>query len=284
MIISNRCKNSSSTNHNFQVGIALVDPVDYHAVLQDRSSSAEQRIQAVFHILAENDNQAASSLISGLKHDPSPIVRHECAYCLGELPQHLGDTALQEAIMSDPNPFVVHEAGLALANQGNPASQTVLESMLKHVNHDVVLTGSICLQRLEDRLNSRKLSYKDATNVILDLSSREEDRIQSSFILMEEGSEQSVELLIQALHEETDPIVKHEIIFSLGETASSQAIPHLIEEMLQDPNPFVKHEAALALGTLGFEEAKAPITSLLSHPNPDISESAAIALERLRSE
>jgi len=249
--------------------------------INDRNVSAEQRIQACFHALVENTPKAAEALKQGLRDDPSPIVRHECAYSLGEMDPELGYQALLTAIKQDDNPFVIHEAALAVSNLGIAEAEPLLQSLLDHNNADVVRTAKISLQRLQMRLNEEVIRLEDAKTIILDLDQPEEYRIQASFLLMEEGSLDSVAILIKALQQETDPIVKHEIIFSLGETAASTVIEPLVHEMLTDNNPFVKHEAALALATIGNLEARQPIQQLLDHNHPAIVESAEIALERL---
>ncbi len=124
---------------------------------------------------------------------------------------------------------------------------------------------------------------KNAKNIIFDINESKENRIQASFALMNDGSEEAVHLLVNALFTEPSPIVRHEIAFSLGETASPQAVPNLIKAMEEDENIFVIHEAALALATLGDKRAEEPIRKLLTHPNPDVAESAEIALQRLLS-
>ncbi len=124
---------------------------------------------------------------------------------------------------------------------------------------------------------------KDPKSVIFDLNETKENRIQASFALMNDGSEEAVDCLIKALFSEPSPIVRHEIAFSLGETASPKAVPNLIRVLEEDENIFVIHEAALALATLGDKRAEMPIRKLLKHPHPDVAESAEIALQRLLS-
>ena len=124
---------------------------------------------------------------------------------------------------------------------------------------------------------------RNAKTIIFDMNETKENRIQASFALMNDGSEEAVDCLIKALFSEPSPIVRHEIAFSLGETASPKAVPNLIKAMKKDPNIFVVHEAALALATLGDKRAEQPLKELLSHPHPDVAESAEIALQRLYS-
>ncbi len=124
---------------------------------------------------------------------------------------------------------------------------------------------------------------KNAKKIIFDMNETKENRIQASFALMNDGSDEAVDCLIKALFSEPSPIVRHEIAFSLGETASPKAVPNLIKVMETDDNIFVVHEAALALATLGDRRAEEPLKKLLNHEHPDVAESAEIALQRLLS-
>lgn len=257
--------------------------MEHRSILLDQSSTAEQRIQATFQLLKENTDNAANTLIHALENDPSPIVRHECAYCLGEMDPKRSFSALVQAIEHDENIFVVHEASLALGNLGVIEGKEILENLLNHNDNDLVLTARISLQRLDMKLEPPSHQQIDASDIILDPSSSEENRVQAAFVLLRENSETAINYLLKALEQEIDPIVKHEIIFALGETADKRVIPHLIDHMRNDPNVFVKHEAALALATLGDHSAKHAIRELLDHPNKDVIETAEIALERLLS-
>ena len=53
--------------------------------LLDLKNTSEKRIQAVFQLLKEQSMKGLDVLIHALFNDPSPIVRHECAYAIGEV-------------------------------------------------------------------------------------------------------------------------------------------------------------------------------------------------------
>jgi deoxyhypusine monooxygenase len=190
----------------------------------------------------------------------------------------LGSEALIESIYKDPNSFVKHEAALAVSNLGH--GKIAIEHLLTHPDPDVVATAEISLERYKMRHQKIELHGRPGT-ILLDLTQHPEHRIQASFRLLEDNSETSIDFLLQGLEQETNSIVKHEIIFCLGEVASSRVVQPLINHMINDENVFIKHEAALALGTVGVKDAADQIRILLEHPNPDIVESAEIALERL---
>ncbi|MHA2504735.1 MAG: HEAT repeat domain-containing protein [Candidatus Kariarchaeaceae archaeon] len=142
----------------------------------------EERIQAVFQLLVENSPRSVTLLQEGLRIDTSPIVRHECAYSLGELSFEDGYEALTKAITQDENKFVVHEAALALSNLGVEVAYTVLEDLLNNSNQDIVLTAEISLERLRMKLSGDKIEGKEkAEAMLLDLTTHPEHRIQSAF-------------------------------------------------------------------------------------------------------
>lgn len=125
----------------------------------------------------------------------------------------------------------------------------------------------------------------DFTEIILDLTRDQEERIQAAFQLENIADEKSIDALAKALEFDPSPIVRHECAFSLGETACpSLAGPPLMKAVEQDQNIFVRHEALLALGTLGDQKFIPFIEKFLSAPEEEIKESAQIALQRLRRE
>lgn len=258
-------------------------------LLSSFSGTSEQRIQAIFHHLFDNSDNSINVLANTLLNDPSPIVRHEAAYILGEKDNPLAVDALIRAIETDPHKIVVHESALAIANLGNlgyPKSEVALKKLLQHPDEDVVDTAQIALQRLDTKMRSSSLQNDpELVRAILmnTAPDNKEKRIQASFLLMDNASKASVDLLIDALHKEPSPIVKHELIFSLGECIDYRVVPELLTILTTETNFFTIHESLLALGTLGDTRATDTIKKFLTHNDAGIVESAEIALERLLS-
>ncbi len=124
---------------------------------------------------------------------------------------------------------------------------------------------------------------QDYTEIILDHTRMQEERIQAAFQLENIADELSIEALAKALESDPSPIVRHECAFSLGETACpSLAGPPLMKAVGEDTNIFVRHEALLALGTLGDTKFIPFIEKYLHDTEPEIAESAEIALQRLK--
>ncbi|MCY3413108.1 MAG: HEAT repeat domain-containing protein [Candidatus Heimdallarchaeota archaeon] len=243
--------------------------------------SSEQKVQQIFRSLKYQEPDEIEQIIYYLHHDSSAIVKHEAAFALGEIKnKKLAAKELSYAIQHDPSVFVIHEASLALSNLGLAEYQPILRSVLDHPDSNVRKTAKIALQRLEMKQSSEKILSESS---ILDPTIKEEIRIQLVFQHMNQGTEEDIDLLLKALKQESDPIVKHEIVFALGESASKKVVGPLIKELQVDGNTFVRHEILLALGTLGNEDSVDFIKEFLDHPNPDIVESAYMALERISS-
>lgn len=81
--------------------------------------------------------------------DPSPIVRHEFAFSLGETGYpKISIPYLKHAIENDENIFVRHEVLLALATLGNKSVIPFIKKFLKTKESEIVESVEIALQRL----------------------------------------------------------------------------------------------------------------------------------------
>lgn len=263
--------------------------MEHSGILTSFSGSSEQRIQAIFHLLFDESDEAIKILDRTLQNDPSPIVRHEAAYILGEKDNKLCVEPLIRAIQNDNHKIVIHESLLALANLGKigfPESEEIIRSQQLNVDPDVVDTAEIALQRFRMKMDNETISndLNSVRKILADLGpANKERRIQGSFVLMDDASTSAVDLLIEILHKEPSPIVKHEIVFSLGEVIHHKVIPELIKVLETDKNFFTVHESLLALGTIGDITVDHKIREFLQHDDPGIVESAEISLERLNS-
>ena len=123
--------------------------LDYKNTLLDPKARKEDRIQAAFQLENHADDAAIDALGKALLTDPSPIVRHECAFSLGET-GHPDKAApyLINAIETDKNIFVVHEALLALATLGDSKHIPFIQTYLKDPRPEISESAEIALERL----------------------------------------------------------------------------------------------------------------------------------------
>ena len=96
----------------------------------------------------DGSDESVDALLWALFNDPSPIVRHECAFALGETAASRVVPELIRCMQSDSNIFVIHEAALALGTLGDLRAEEPLRALLSHPNPDIVESAEIALERL----------------------------------------------------------------------------------------------------------------------------------------
>lgn len=124
---------------------------DYVEIISDLSKSKEERIQGAFHLESALKDSSIKALGEALMSDPSPIVRHEFAFSLGETghPQ-IAAEYLKRAVENDSNIFVRHEAILALATLGKEEFIPFVESFLADPEPEMAESAEIALERLKN--------------------------------------------------------------------------------------------------------------------------------------
>ncbi len=115
----------------------------------DLNLTMEERIQAAFKLENAVGTDAIKTVAKGLFTDPSPIVRHEFAFVLGETAApDLVAPYLMKSVEEDPNVFVRHEAILALATLGKKEFIPFVERFCSDPVLEMAETAQIALQRL----------------------------------------------------------------------------------------------------------------------------------------
>jgi len=100
---------------------------------------------------------AIPALASALQEDPSPLVRHEAAFAMGQLEFKSAVPSLLEAMAKDESVLVRHESAVALGSIGDERARPGLISALEDIDEDVRLSAEVALADLEflKRLRSR---------------------------------------------------------------------------------------------------------------------------------
>lgn len=126
---------------------------DFAKDVLNLSLSKEERIQAAFQLEQAKDDTSIQALCDALMSDPSPIVRHEFAFSLGETAHpDLAAKYLMKAVEEDENIFVRHEAILALATLGKTEFIPFVEKYLNNPDIEMSESAEIALQRLKNTL------------------------------------------------------------------------------------------------------------------------------------
>jgi len=107
-------------------------------------------------------------------------------------------------------------------------------------------------------------------------------RVHAVCILAEVGGENCIRTLSDVLHNDPDPLVRHEAAFSLGQIGLSQGNKPLSTAMHDDPDPIVRHESAAALGSIGSPDSEGALTEALSDKHEMVRNSAAASLFNIK--
>ena len=268
--------------------------------LNDKDNSLADRFRALFTLRNLGGNQAVD-LISKSFVDSSALLKHELAYCLGQMQNEYANPVLI-SVLEDVNqePMVRHEAAEALGAIG---SQNVVEILLKFAKDPVIEVAETCELALErirwlqnqesNTVNEEKSPYssvdpappsveKDVNKLrqtLLDESTSLFDRYRAMFSLRNLQTKESVLALADGFNC-SSALFRHEIAYVLGQVQHEAAIEAL-SKALKDAteNPMVRHECAEALGAIAKENCLETLTEYENDKERVVNESCKVALD-----
>lgn len=280
------------------VGRDLVDP------RQDLT----KRFRALFTLRSLGGAEAIEWIGKAFT-DESALLKHELAYCLGQMQDKRAIPTLI-AVLKDTQqePMVRHEAGEALGAIGD----SVVLDLLKEFSQDPVIevaeTCQLAVRRLEWLQSGGEKQLQDGStdknpyysvdpappaarksvselrSTLLDESLPLFDRYRAMFALRNLGTEEAVLALGDGLHC-SSALFRHEIGYVLGQMQHPAAVPALRAALERsDENPMVRHEAAEALGSIGRDECLAVLCHYREDPERVVKESCEVALDMLEYE
>ncbi|VEN55950.1 unnamed protein product [Callosobruchus maculatus] len=269
------------------------------SVLADPNRPLKERFRALF-TLRNIGGEVSIKCIENCFSDPSALLKHELAYCLGQMQDKKANPVLVR-ILEDTTqePMVRHEAAEALGAIGSIESIDVLE---KHKNDPVVEVAETCQLALErikwaqnpetnEELSSSSYNSIDPApptklqdpqqlrSILLDESCSLFERYRAMFSLRNLQTKEAVEALGSALRHGS-ALFRHEIAFVLGQIQSEQAVSYLVQSLQDEKeNEMVRHECAEALGAIATEECMEVLKKYLSDSKRVVKESCEIALD-----
>ncbi|KAM7388811.1 hypothetical protein PAMP_024958 [Pampus punctatissimus] len=277
-------------------------------VLVDPGLDLTQRFRALF-TLKNLGGAEAIEWINKAFTDESALLKHELAYCLGQMQDRRAIPSLI-AVLKDTQqePMVRHEAGEALGAIGD----SVVLDLLKEYSQDPVVevaeTCQLAVRRLE-WLQSRgekqledgstdknpycsvdpappavRKSVSELRTILLDESLPLFERYRAMFALRNLGNEEAALALGDGL-QCSSALFRHEIGYVLGQMQHPAAIPALRAALeCSSENPMVRHEAAEALGSIGKEDCLAVLQRFRGDGERVVKESCEVALDMLEYE
>ncbi|XP_041792007.1 deoxyhypusine hydroxylase [Chelmon rostratus] len=276
-------------------------------VLVDPELDLTRRFRALF-TLKNIGGAEAIVWISKAFTDDSALLKHELAYCLGQMQDRRAIPTLT-AVLKDvqQEPMVRHEAGEALGAIGDPAVLDLLKQYSEDPVIEVAETCQLAVRRLEWlQSGGEKLaddgstdnpycsvdpappavrkSVSDLRSILLDESLPLFERYRAMFALRNLGSEEAVLALGDGL-QCSSALFRHEIGYVLGQIQHPAAVPALRAALERSgENPMVRHEAAEALGSIGKEECLAVLQHYCGDRERIVKESCEVALDMLEYE
>ena len=274
-------------------------------VLNDTEKTLAERFRALFNLRTQGGDAAIRAISQCLLEESSALLKHECAYCLGQMQDSTALPVLKRVLSNvNEEPMVRHEAGEALGAIGDASAIPFLNKYLNDDSPEVAETCTLAVERLqwlsdkdggkfcdnnpylsvdpappvnngsvkewEEQLNNRSLS------LFL--------RYRALFALRNKGGVDAVKALTTGFKDES-ALFKHEIAYVLGQMQDPEAVEEL-KQVLQDTSecPMVRHECAEALGSIATKECLQILTEYCEDSERIVSESCYVALDMCQNE
>ncbi|XP_075220872.1 deoxyhypusine hydroxylase nero [Lycorma delicatula] len=269
-------------------------------VLNDPKRPLKERFRALFTLKNIGGDQSIFWINECFK-DPSALLKHELAYCLGQM-QDKNAVPLLTMVLKDKNqePMVRHEAAEALGAIG---SDDCIETLKEYANDSFIEVAETCqlaLKRMEWlKNNSDNDNYKNSSiyysvdpappsdetdvnklrSILLDENESLFNRYRAMFSLRDLNTVGSVSALSEGLRV-GGALFRHEIAFVLGQMQQSSSVTSLIESLEdKSENEMVRHECAEALGSIATSECLKVLEKYLKDDKQVVKESCEIALD-----
>lgn len=272
------------------------------SVLNDRKRPLKERFRALF-TLRNLGGSCAIECISRCFDDPSALLKHECAYCLGQMKDPSAIPTLV-SILKDPSqePIVRHEAAEALGAIGNAEALPVLEEFTNDAETVVVETCQLAVEKIAwlQSPESKHAKFEDSPfssvdpapplledrpvdelkAVLLDTTKPLFERYRAMFALRDCGSTEAVVALSEGLRCPSSALFRHEVAYVLGQIQEEAAMPYL-KDVLEDKSEIgmVRHECAEALGSIASEECMDILKKYVADEERLVRESCEVALD-----
>jgi len=269
-------------------------------VLNDQSRPLKERFRALF-TLKNIGGKTSIECIQKCFSDPSALLKHELAYCLGQMQNKEAIPVLLQVLEDKSQEAIVrHEAAEAIGAIA-PFGDNEIRDILQKYSEDKVIevaeTCQLALQRMdwfEKNTSNDSVSpfnsvdptppseEKDVARlraVLLDEDESLFERYRAMFTLRNINSDESVSALCDAL-QSGGALMRHEVAFVLGQLAAPGSVTALTAALGDtSQHEMVRHECAEALGAVASEECYKILQQYLSDDKRVVRESCEIALD-----
>lgn len=265
-------------------------------LLRDSKRPLKERFRALFTLKNIGGDEAVKEICAAFKDD-SALLKHELAYCLGQMQNTSAIPKLVEVLSDvEQEPMVRHECGEALGAIGGDV-QEVLEKFSKDPVIEVAETCTIALERVKYLSENKILNdgnpyasvdpsppseiknISQLKTIYMDPSESLFKRYQAMFSLRNLRTEESVLAICEGLKDKS-ALFRHEVAFVLGQLQEPCSISFLKANLTDSQeNEMVRHECAEALGAIATEECIQILNKYLDDEARVVKESCVIALD-----
>lgn len=276
-------------------------------ILANKEENLAKRFRALFTLRNIICQESIDEIGKVLLKDESALLKHECAYCMGQMKDKRSLPYLVESIKDEKeHPMVRHEAGEALGAIGeiNDEIMDILKHYANHKVRELAETCNLALDRLKyysgDKSSSKKVAesslspydtvdptpaypntmpLEELKKIYLDEKETLFNRYKALFTLRNINTAESIAIICEGffVSPEDSALFKHEVAFVLGQIQSIDSVDALSKKLsdLQE-NDMVRHECAEALGSIGQMDV---IKNYLEDKSRIVSESCQVALD-----
>ncbi|XP_046390128.1 deoxyhypusine hydroxylase isoform X2 [Ischnura elegans] len=270
------------------------------AVLNNPTRPLKERFRALF-TLKNLGGSAAVQCIEKCFSDESALLKHELAYCLGQMRSEEAIPILVSVLKDKRQEAMVrHEAGEALGAIGSLAVIPVLEEFVNDECEEVAETCQLAIDRIKwqqsrdsycDKLSANPFDSVDPAppaseedisfleSVLLDEKKTLFDRYRAMFALRNLRTSDSALSIAKGLKAKS-ALFRHEVAFVLGQLQDPLTIDYLKENLADlSENEMVRHECAEALGSIATNSCVEALQQYLSDGKRVVRESCEVALD-----
>lgn len=267
-------------------------------VLNNQNRPLKERFRALF-TLRNIGGPLAIKLIESSFQDDSALLKHELAYCLGQMQDPKANPILIRVLEDvKQEPMVRHEAAEALGAIGSPESIEILQKYVKDPVVEVAETCQLALERIKWLQNQSKeqltenpyhsvdpapstesKSIAELKSILLNEEESLFNRYRAMFSLRNLRNPEATIALGEGL-KSGSALFRHEVAFVLGQLQDVAGVPYLIQALENvEENEMVRHECAEALGAIATEDCTKVLNKYLKDDKRVVKESCEIALD-----
>jgi len=215
------------------------------------------RFRALF-ALKSLRNDVAVAIISKAFDDPSALLKHELAYCLGQMKRTSALPVLEAVLRKeDEDPMVRHEAAEAMGAISSTTSVPILREYLSDMNRSVRETCEIALAKIDwdnSEEGRKHLADRESQETTLTYTSIDPappaSRLLSGQPKPDDVTEGSLSTLKKKLLDRELPLFeRYRAMFALRNIGTPAAVDALACGFSDDSALF-KHEIAFVFGQL----------------------------------